>query len=186
MDAADERLWEIDDAFLLGDTLLIAPVVEQGALSRKVILPKGNWYDFWDDTRYSGPGEIEAAAPLERIPMLVRAGSVLPLAEDDHLTLHVFAPAGEATLPAARNTLFSDAGDGYGPDRVDHFQLSQTPNGFEIIRQSEGEYPFPYRAVTVQWHGVAVKKAWVDGVETPVEDNAIEAGAFSMVKIETQ
>jgi len=182
-DMADRRLWDVDDAFLLGESLLIAPVVEQGQLSRRVTLPQGHWYNFWDDTLYTGPGEPEIPAPLEQIPVLVRAGSVLPLAEGECLTLHVFAPPKGVTPAIPPATLFSDSGDGYGPSRVDHFHLRPTPSGFELTCQSEGEYPFPYKTVMLQWHGVTVRQAQVDGVETQVTDNCFEGGPFSRIEV---
>lgn len=98
-----------DDQYLLGDELLVAPVVEAGATTRRVWFPPGAWFSFWDGRRYAGPGYQEVPAPLETIPLFVRGGALLPLlAEpvvtlanvppDDllrHLELRV-SPAGEA------------------------------------------------------------------------------------------
>lgn len=67
------------DEFLWGRDLLVAPVVEQGATSRRVYLPAGDWYDFWTEERVSGGREIERAVDLETMPLYIRAGAVLPL-----------------------------------------------------------------------------------------------------------
>lgn len=75
-DPATASMW---DQYYLGDDLLVAPVVEEGAATRRVYLPAGEWYDFWDHTRRSGPCWVEVAAPWERIPVFVRAGAALPL-----------------------------------------------------------------------------------------------------------
>jgi alpha-glucosidase len=74
----DARACHIDDQFLLGDALLVAPVLEAGRRSRPVYLPEGIWYDFW--TGQARRGEVAAEAPLDRMPLFVRAGTVLPLA----------------------------------------------------------------------------------------------------------
>ncbi|HZU68981.1 MAG TPA: TIM-barrel domain-containing protein [Ktedonobacteraceae bacterium] len=74
----DELACDSQDEFLLGDSLLSAPIYEQGATSRNVYLPAGTWFDYWDGTAYPGSGTIEVAAPLERWPLFVRGNSILP------------------------------------------------------------------------------------------------------------
>jgi alpha-glucosidase len=68
-----------DHQYLLGNELLVAPVVKPNASTRQVWLPPGPWYGFWDDATFSGPGYVEIPAPIDQIPILVRAGSALPL-----------------------------------------------------------------------------------------------------------
>jgi alpha-glucosidase/alpha-D-xyloside xylohydrolase len=67
------------DQYLWGRDMLVAPVVEKGATSRRVYLPKGDWYDYWTDERHSGGMEIARAVDLETMPLYVRAGAILPL-----------------------------------------------------------------------------------------------------------
>lgn len=69
----------IEDAFLLGPDLLVAPVLQPGARERLVYLPEGEWVDFWTGTCYQGRAHQVVEAPLERIPLFVRAGAALPL-----------------------------------------------------------------------------------------------------------
>ncbi|HRE49362.1 MAG TPA: glycoside hydrolase family 31 protein [Aggregatilineales bacterium] len=67
-------------AFLVGSDLLVAPVVEAGERTRRVYLPKGgDWRDWYGETVYNGGQTITLDAPLERIPLLVRAGATIPL-----------------------------------------------------------------------------------------------------------
>jgi alpha-glucosidase (family GH31 glycosyl hydrolase) len=56
---------------------------------------KGNWYNFWDNQLIPGPGQIPLEASLEQIPLLVKAGSILPMEEEGHLTLHLSHPQQE-------------------------------------------------------------------------------------------
>ncbi len=74
----DEQACDIQDAFLVGETLISAPILEQGATSRNVYLPAGTWFDYWDGTQYPGEGTSEIPAPLDRWPLLVRGNSILP------------------------------------------------------------------------------------------------------------
>jgi alpha-D-xyloside xylohydrolase len=65
---------------MCGPAFLVAPVTEQGATSRNVYLPAGSdWSDWWTNRKISGGQWIEAAAPIDRIPLFVRAGSIVPL-----------------------------------------------------------------------------------------------------------
>ena len=66
------------DEFTFGDKILVCPVLEQGAVSRIVYLPKGQWYNFWTHDLLDGGNEYNIDAPLEDMPLFVRAGSVIP------------------------------------------------------------------------------------------------------------
>ena len=74
----DARAWEIDDEYLFGDDLLIAPVLTLGARSRRVYLPAGTWTDAYTGRRYEGNTTLEADAPLDRIPVFIREGATIP------------------------------------------------------------------------------------------------------------
>jgi alpha-glucosidase/alpha-D-xyloside xylohydrolase len=67
------------DEYLWGRSLLVAPVVEPGATSRKVYLPRGAWFDFWTGEQVEGGREISRKVDLETMPLYVRAGTILPL-----------------------------------------------------------------------------------------------------------
>jgi alpha-glucosidase len=66
------------DEFTYGDKILVCPVLEPGAKSRKVYLPKGKWYNFWTNEVLEGGQEVVAPTPLETMPLFVKAGSVIP------------------------------------------------------------------------------------------------------------
>jgi alpha-D-xyloside xylohydrolase len=76
----DPNTAQIGDEYMFGPAFLVAPVTEQGATSRSVYLPAGSdWYNFWTNERLHGGQRITVAAPIETIPLFVRAGSILPL-----------------------------------------------------------------------------------------------------------
>jgi len=84
----DEAVRDISDQFLVGDNMLVAPVVE-GEKSRKIYLPEGDWFHYWSHQQYSGKKEYDIEVPLEEIPVFVRSGTILPLAK---ATLHTADP----------------------------------------------------------------------------------------------
>jgi alpha-glucosidase len=71
----DEATWRLDDEFLFGSDLLAAPVVREGQRQREVYLPAGAWHDFWTGARLEGGRRVNVDAPLERLPLFVRAGA---------------------------------------------------------------------------------------------------------------
>jgi alpha-glucosidase (family GH31 glycosyl hydrolase) len=77
----DRRAWGEQGQYLLGDDLMIAPVVQQGVSSRQVYLPMGQWRDWWTGARYQGPSDVTVPAPYDRIPVFVRGEPATPLPE---------------------------------------------------------------------------------------------------------
>lgn len=76
----DPHAWAIDDQYLMGEDLLVAPVTA-GEHDRDVYLPEGDWFDYWTHRRITGAQRLRVATPLDHIPLFVRAGAVLPNAE---------------------------------------------------------------------------------------------------------
>jgi alpha-D-xyloside xylohydrolase len=85
----DSATWTIDDQYLVGESLLAAPLVG-GQASRGVYLPAGEWHDYWSGRRHSGKQRISVSPPVEQIPLFVKSGTILPLAEP---TLHTDDPS---------------------------------------------------------------------------------------------
>ena len=84
----DPQTWSIEDQWMMGESVLVAPVVA-GQRSRNVYLPEGAWYDFWTGKKYDGKQRISVEVPLQQIPLFVKSGTVLPLAQP---TLHTGRP----------------------------------------------------------------------------------------------
>jgi len=77
VDPDDPEGWSLPDSYFLGPSLWVAPVVTEGARERRAYLPCGRWICWWTGERLEGGDWIEAAAPLERIPLWVREGSLI-------------------------------------------------------------------------------------------------------------
>jgi alpha-glucosidase (family GH31 glycosyl hydrolase) len=107
----DERSYQREDEYLFGPDLLAAPVIEPGATERDLYLPPGRWVDFWRSVSYreqsgglrvrrahllGGRREATVPAPLDELPLMMRAGSVLPLLPADVDTLASYGPGKDA------------------------------------------------------------------------------------------
>jgi alpha-glucosidase len=75
----DENVLGIDDEFMVGNDLLLAPILKPNQKSRRVYLPAGTWYDYWTGARQDGGRMIQVEAPLETVPVFVRGGAIMPL-----------------------------------------------------------------------------------------------------------
>lgn len=166
----EQVLWGADDAFLLGDNLLVAPILEAEARQRRITLPPGEWVDFWTDQRYPGGSEVEIPVNLETIPLLVRAGAILPLALDKDLALHIYPPPVKEKMALPALSLYSDRGDGYDAWRSDRFSQQRQSNRLIIRWEPQGDYPFPYPEIEIKLHAVQAQKAWLDGRETNYDE----------------
>jgi alpha-glucosidase (family GH31 glycosyl hydrolase) len=110
----DAETWELGSQYLWGDDLLVAPVTRAGATDWPVYLPAGTWYDFWTGEACQGRRGVTVAAPLDRLPLFVRGGAILPMGPAvEHLTgyaptlltIRVY-PAGETAF-----TVYEDDGE---------------------------------------------------------------------------
>jgi len=104
------------DEYLWGRDVLVAPVVEQGATSRKIYLPHGAWFDFWTGERVQGGAEISREVDLETTPLYVRAGAILPLGPAKQYVEHkVDEPLSISIYPGADASflLYEDDGSSF-------------------------------------------------------------------------
>lgn len=152
-DNPDPKYAGITDEYLWGDEVLIAPVTEQGARQRKVVFPSGEWINWNRPTlRYKGGSEAIVKAPLDELPMFVRAGSFIPLYEQPIENVTQYNPQLLTVryYPANKETsyvLFDD--DRKSPTSLDDkaYQLTtftgeKTTHGIEIsLRTNGGTYP---------------------------------------------
>jgi len=178
-DPTNESLWNATDSFLLGSCFLIAPVLEENARNRWVIFPDGNWFSFWDDQEYKGISTHKVPADLEVIPIFIKAGSIIPMEENNVLSLHIYPMAeGKST-----NQIYFDSGDGYGPWRLDRFDSTYYGNHAEIFWKKSGEYQFPYSTINLYFHGKNPTEVWIDGKSYTLQNNKFNTPIFQNLKI---
>lgn len=137
------------DQYLWGRDLLVAPVVEKGAGSRAVYLPRGTWYDFWTNERIEGGQEITRSLDLETIPLYVRAGAILPFGpvkqhvaekSDEPLTIAIYAGADGSFL------LYEDDGKSFNYRRGEWMGIQLSWNDATRVmslRLAEGSRMLP-------------------------------------------
>ena len=174
----DPHTATIDDQFMYGDAFMVAPIVHPHSTSRRVYIPRGRWYDFWEGSLTAGPQITRLQAPLDRIPLLVRAGSVIPAwpvmqstAElpVDRLIVHVYPGQGTSLL-------YEDDGHTWafkqGAYRVTQFTCdlsrfpgSTQPASMRVERTTQGSFSPAYRRIEVAVHGLhaALQELVVDG-----------------------
>ena len=179
--AADKKVWNINDEFLFGRSILAAPIVKAQYTEEKIIrtdamtgwdrqsvsdgsavggidftatksatkyLPKGaTWYDFWTNQQYKGGQDVPLETTLDRVPMFVRAGSILPLGPEmqyvgekawDNLEMRVY-PGANGSF-----TLYEDEGDNYNYEKGAYTTITFQWNDSKkqlTIGERKGQYP---------------------------------------------
>lgn len=185
----DPAAWDADSQYTLGDDLLVAPIVSPGARGRFVYLPAGRWYDFWTGAPLESRGEtVHATAGLDRIPVYVRAGAVVPTMEPVPDT-RSFPPRTvilEVYLDAsnqARGTLYLDDGVTRAQERGDwsrsDYHLALRNGVLEMAIQATGPARYRPENLTVRIHGLddSVLRIRHEGHESPLtrREGAAEA-----------
>jgi alpha-D-xyloside xylohydrolase len=124
---SDTRAQNVADQFLFGPAILVNPVTEPGAEARHLYLPEATWYDFWTGSIAKGPRTINTPAPIDRLPLFARAGSILPLGPDVEYAAE--KPADPIELRVYRGadggfTLYEDENDNYNYEKGAHATIS--------------------------------------------------------------
>lgn len=119
----DVRAQNVGDQFLFGPALLVSPVTEPGATTRPLYLPKATWFDFWTGAPLEGGRALDAPTSIDRIPLYVRAGSIVPMGPDVEYSTE--KPADPIELRVYRGadggfTLYEDENDNYDYEKGVH------------------------------------------------------------------
>ena len=123
----DVEAQNIGDEYLFGPAILVSPVYTQGATSRSVYLPQGTWYDFWTGEKQDGGRRIEADAPLDKLPLFVRAGSIVPMGPPMEWTTEKPADPIELRVYSGADgdfTLYEDENDSYRYEKGAHATIA--------------------------------------------------------------
>jgi alpha-glucosidase (family GH31 glycosyl hydrolase) len=122
------------DQYLWGRDILVSPIVEKGATSRRLYLPRGEWFDFWTETRLEGGREIDRRVDLATMPLHVRAGAILPFGPiKQYVDEPVEGPLSIVVYPGADGafTLYEDDGKSFNYRRGDWMGVEMTWNNAE-------------------------------------------------------
>ena len=164
----DVRAQDTWDEFMYGTAFLVSPVTEAAATSRRVYLPNAKWYDFWSGVPADGGREITAQAPLDRLPLYIRAGSILPMGPAIEWSTE--RPADPIELRVYRGadgefTLYEDENDNYNYEKNVYatilFRWDDTKQTL-TIGDRQGQFPGmlasrTFRVVFVgEKHGVGI------------------------------
>lgn len=180
----DPMVRELDDEYLFGPDLLVAPVIEAGTTARQVYLPAGTWYDWHSGERFDGQQFLVAPTPMDRIPTYARGGAVIPMwptapastagHHPDVVELHVFLP-GEGDEAVHTSFLQEDDGLTFAADdgaRVrTTFELQRVGDRVTVRGEVEGDgYPEHAReSLRVVVHGGVPSSATLDGEALPLD-----------------
>ncbi len=162
---------DIDDEYLWGSEVLVAPVMHKGATSRSVTFPQGTWIDYSDPTKhYAGGSTIEYDAPLDKLPLFVRAGAFIPQADykmkstadynPARLTINYYpAPGSDTEYSLYDDDRISASALANGQYRLINFKGKASPDGknISIDISSTGTYegaPSPLN-LKIAVHGIA-------------------------------
>ncbi|MGA2116236.1 MAG: glycoside hydrolase family 31 protein [Bryobacteraceae bacterium] len=145
--AADPKVMNIGDQFMFGPAILVNPVTEQGATTRHLYLPVSGWYDFWTGSSVIGGRMVDAAAPLDRLPLFIRAGSIVPMGPDleyasekpaDPIELRVYTGA------SGDFALYEDENDNYNYEKAAYATIAiHWDDGRKQLTIGERQGSFP-------------------------------------------
>ncbi len=144
---SDPNVVDMTSEFMWGPTLLVAPVTRGGAMHWPVYLPSGTWYDFWTHQDVAGDRWIEAAASLERMPMFVRRGAIIPFGPD----LEYLGEPGDGSLSllvypseSSMFELYEDDGETWayeqGAYAITRITCTSLPNGVHVVLARDGAF----------------------------------------------
>lgn len=153
----DEETWRRDDQVMFGPHMLVAPIVRPGQHYRGVYLPAGDWYDFHSGARVMGGGALATYAPLDRIPLYIKAGAALPFGQVrqstneplSELTWHIYPG------PKTCSRLVEDDGASFGFEKGETATttvlVDETQTGLLVhIDARQGKYKTAQRALVLR------------------------------------
>jgi alpha-glucosidase len=172
----DPTTFTLADQVMLGSSLLAAPIYRPGVEHRAVYLPEGCWYDWWSGEAFTGPTHILAHAPLERMPLYVRAGSIIPMAPVmqhvderpiDQMRLRISKGIGEFTLYEDDGHTFEYKTGAFCTTTYHVYSKGQRT--IVEIKAREGEFSPATRETIVELIGVGEQSFFDDGTANQLE-----------------
>ncbi len=191
VDQDDKETVYRDHEFLCGDHILVCPVLEESARTKRVYLPSSEWYNLWTNKKYTGRKEYEIEAPIDEMPIFIKEGAIIPkypvqqyVGEKtiETVTLDIYFKEGEET-----SYFYDDDKNGYGYEDNEYhysiFLLSGSSNQIEITQSREGSFDAELKQFSLNIIGQPfdVESIQVDGKTFDV-GTSIPSG-FNKIKI---
>ncbi|MCY6369347.1 glycoside hydrolase family 31 protein [Clostridium ganghwense] len=184
----DAKTYEINDEFLFGKNILVAPILEQGKTARMVYLPEGDcWIDYWTKEVFEGGQYIIKEAPLDVCPIYIKEGSILPNypvqnyigeKEIEALTLDIYPPK-EGT--EVKYVHYQDDGESFeyqnGEFNLYEFTVRREAKGIVIdIHNTHKKYRNAYKGFKFKVNGIQISEILVEGksVNFSIKDGVAE------------
>jgi alpha-D-xyloside xylohydrolase len=173
---ADSNVRSIDTQFLFGPAIMVNPITAAGVNQRSVYLPEGTWFDFWTGDRFEGSQTITTAAPLDRIPLFVKAGSIVPMgphinyatASTDPIELRVYRGADGSF------DLYEDDGRSYAYEQGAYSMITFTyDDQARTLRMGARKGAFDGMLANRTFNVVLVDQYYGTGLESPVTFDSI-------------
>ena len=183
----DSAVYNIPDQFMFGSSILVNPVTDSSVISRKLYLPKADWFDFYTGDKYQGGEWITVSAPISHIPIFVKAGSIIPMANnlqaadeisDQPLTIWIFPGAD------AKFELYEDEGDNYNYEKGQYSKIPITwdDSGKKLTLEAiQGDYPGMIKKRVI--HVIIAGKDKIPGLMKSKTDHTIEYNGDSFSAI---
>lgn len=122
----DKNTWGLKDQFMFGESIMIGIVTEYKQRSKAIYLPKGTWFDFWNDKKVEGHTEVTVDTPLDETPIFVKAGSILPVGPKvNYATERTNEPINIVVYPDkdAQYTMYLDDGESYDYEKGSYSEI---------------------------------------------------------------
>jgi len=179
-DQDDNQTHNRTDEFVFGEKILVCPIIEPNAKGRRMYVPKGKWFNFWNDSIIEGGKETWVDADIDSLPIFIKEGAIIPKypiqqyvgeKQIDELTLDVYYKKGRE-----KSELYDDADDGYdykkGRYSLRNFNLLGKSDELIIQQHKSGKFITTYKTFKIKLHGLPfnIVKIQVDNEEIAFED----------------
>ena len=191
-DQTDVQTHYRTDEFIFGKQMLVCPILEPNSIGRRLYIPKGIWYNYWDNNSVEGGKEVWVDTTLDTMPIFVKAGAVIPKypvqqyvgeKEIEQVTLDVYYKRGKES-----SELYDDAHDGYdytkGRYSLRNFKLTGKSNDLIIQQHKSGKFTTSYNTFKLNLIGLPFKisKIEIDNVEILLKDIHFDGDALIVDK----
>ena len=190
-DQEDVQTHYRSDEFIFGNQILVCPIQEPNVQGRRMYIPRGQWYNFWSDDLVNGGKEIWVDAPLDIVPIFIKAGAIIPKypiqqyvdqVEIEQMTLDVYYKLGKEN-----SEFYEDAHDGYEYRQniysLRTFKLTGKEDEVIIQQHKSGKFSASYDTFKLNLHGLPfeIRRVFYENEEVPLETLQYNAEEKSMI-----